>query len=275
MPISVSDDPNSVTMPSETSVSSASTSLDIREISTPARLRRVEADRHALQVREELDPEVLQRALADPADQVGLRVGRAPVHEGAHDERDDDPRQRGQIARHDPLVDRQRGQWRGSQCRGGREHERDEHQRHASAVRAEQHDQSAQLAPAPGGRAPAADEVIAARAHSPATRSTGSRFRKHLVREPLGRDLGVQRRLRQERLVITARDHAPGLEDDDVVGQRDRREPVRDHERRPPPHDLAQRGLDLALGGGVDRGRRVVQDQDRGSASSARAIAIR
>ena len=39
MPISVSEEPKSVTIPSETSVSSASTSLDMREISTPARLR--------------------------------------------------------------------------------------------------------------------------------------------------------------------------------------------------------------------------------------------
>ncbi len=39
VPISVSDDPKSVTIPSETSVSSASTSFDMREMSTPARLR--------------------------------------------------------------------------------------------------------------------------------------------------------------------------------------------------------------------------------------------
>ena len=39
VPISVSDEPKSVTMPSLTSVSSASTSLESREISTPARRR--------------------------------------------------------------------------------------------------------------------------------------------------------------------------------------------------------------------------------------------
>ncbi len=39
VPISVSDEPNSVTIPSETSVSSASTSFESREMSTPARLR--------------------------------------------------------------------------------------------------------------------------------------------------------------------------------------------------------------------------------------------
>ena len=172
-------------------------------------LARVEADRHALQVREELDPEVLQRPLADPADQVGLRVGRAPIHQRRDEERDDDPRQRRQIARHDPLVDRQRGQRRGRQRRGGREHQRDEHQRDAPAVRAEQHDEAAQLAPAAGRGAPAAHEVVAPRApaaaprarravrrgllmlplsriaHSPATRSTGSRFRNTWSGRPL------------------------------------------------------------------------------------------
>ena len=49
---------------------------------------RVEADRQRLQVREELDPQVLQHALADPADEVGLRVGRAPVDERGGEERD-------------------------------------------------------------------------------------------------------------------------------------------------------------------------------------------
>jgi hypothetical protein len=38
--------------------------------------------------------------------------------------------------------------------------------------------------------------------------------------------------------VITARDDAPALQHDDVVGQGDRGEPVRDHERGPPAHDL-------------------------------------
>jgi hypothetical protein len=52
------------------------------------------------------------------------------------------------------------------------------------------------------------------------------------------------------------------LEHDDGVGQRDRREPMGDHERRAPGHDLAQRRLDLLLGRRVDRRRRVVEDED-------------
>ena len=51
---------------------------------------RVEADRQPLEVLEELDPQVLQRPLADPVDEVGLQVGGDPVdhrggHEGDHD----------------------------------------------------------------------------------------------------------------------------------------------------------------------------------------------
>ena len=51
------------------------------------------------------------------------------------------------------------------------------------------------------------------------------------------------------------------VEHDDLVGERDRREAVGDDERRAPRHRLVERELDLALGGGVDRGGRVVEDQ--------------
>ena len=40
------------------------------------------------------------------------------------------------------------------------------------------------------------------------------------------------------------------------------RQAVGDHERRAALHDRRQRRLDLALGGGVDRRRRLVEDQD-------------
>ena len=45
-------------------------------------------------MREQLDPQVLQHPLADPADEVRLHVGRAPVDERADEERDHDERQR-------------------------------------------------------------------------------------------------------------------------------------------------------------------------------------
>jgi hypothetical protein len=56
----------------------------------PGAVARVEADRQRLQVLEQLDPQVLQRALADPADEVGLRVGGDPYTHRRGEERDDD-----------------------------------------------------------------------------------------------------------------------------------------------------------------------------------------
>jgi hypothetical protein len=53
------------------------------------------------------------------------------------------------------------------------------------------------------------------------------------------------------------------LEHDDAVGRPDRREAVRDHQRRPVQGQARQRLLDQTLGLGVDRRGRLVQDQDR------------
>ena len=50
----------------------------------------------------------------------------------------------------------------------------------------------------------------------------------------------------------------------DPVGQLQRGPAVRDQQRGPPGHDLAQRGVDLGLDPGVDGRGRVVQHQDRG-----------
>ena len=88
-------------------------------------------------------------------------------------------------------------------------------------------------------------------------------------------DLAVDGARRDQLVVRPAGGDAAVVEDDDLVGERDRRETVRDDERRPAPHRLAQAEPDLRLGRRVDRGGRVVEDQDRGSRSSARAIAIR
>ena len=112
-------------------------------------LARVEADRERLQVREELDPQVLQRALADPARQVGLRVGRAPVDQRRGEERDHDPGQRAQVAGRDPGVDRELGERRRRQRGRGGDQQRAEHQQRAPAVGPQQLEQAAQLAPAP------------------------------------------------------------------------------------------------------------------------------
>ena len=80
---------------------------------------RVEADRERLQVREQLQAQVLQHALADPADEVGLRVGRAPVDQRRDDEADDDEVERAAVAGHDAVVDRELGERRRRERRGG------------------------------------------------------------------------------------------------------------------------------------------------------------
>ncbi len=41
----------------------------------------------------------------------------------------------------------------------------------------------------------------------------------------------------------------------------DRRQPVRDHERRASAHEVLERALDERLGLGVERGRRLVEQQ--------------
>jgi hypothetical protein len=52
--------------------------------------------------------------------------------------------------------------------------------------------------------------------------------------------------------VRPAIDDPPAIEHDDLIGQRDGGEAVRDDERRPSLHRLPQPGLDLCLRPGVD-----------------------
>src|SRR4051812_12416352 len=52
------------------------------------------------------------------------------------------------------------------------------------------------------------------------------------------------------------------LEHDDQAGVADRRETVRDDERRAAVQEPPERTLDLSLGADVDRARRLVEDQD-------------
>ena len=100
-------------------------------------------------------------------------------------------------------------------------------------------------------------------AHSPATsRSIGLRVRNTWSGRPFS-TISRYRSETLEQLVVRAvGDELAVLEHHDLVGQRDRRQPVGDDERRAARHDLAQRVLDLLLGRRVDRRRRVVEDQD-------------
>jgi len=131
-------------------------------------------------------------ALADPADEIGLRVGRAPVDERAEDEQGDGEIEHPEVLRRDALVDRELGQRRRRERGRGGEQQREEGHDHATAVGPQQHDQAAQPAPAPAGRPPAPAEVGEPRlrvrvraAHRPATFSIGSRLRKTWSGSPL------------------------------------------------------------------------------------------
>ena len=218
---------------------------------------------------EELDAQVLQHALADPADEVGLRVGRAPVDERGDDEGDDDEVERAECRR--ARCRRRSRAWPAAAGRATRRcpaTQRDEHQERAPAVGAQQLEQAAQLAPAPAGRAPAADEVVAPgggalTAHRP-PRSIGLRVRNTWSGRPFAAISAYSGERSSSSACVPRAAIAAVLEHDDLVGERDRREPVGDHERRAPGHHLAQRGLDRLLGRGVDRRGRVVED--RGSA---------
>src|SRR5581483_3798509 len=75
-------------------------------------------------------------------------------------------------------------------------------------------------------------------------------------------DLAVDGARREQLLVRSARRDPAAVEDDELVRERDRREPVRDDQRRPAAHYLAQPLPDPRLGGRVHRRRRIVQDED-------------
>src|SRR5919108_5404048 len=93
-----------------------------------------------------------------------------------------------------------------------------------------------------------------------------SRSRLHALRElsleqAVLVDLAVNRAGRQQLLVRPPRRDAAAVQNEDLVRQGDRREPVGDDDRRPAPHGLAQAELDLGLGRRIDGGRCVVEDQ--------------
>src|SRR3954465_12492452 len=77
------------------------------------------------------------------------------------------------------------------------------------------------------------------------------------------RQLGEAAALGDELVEGAGLDDPALVEDEDAVGVADRREPVRDDEGGAPLHDLLERELELALGRGVERARRLVEDQHR------------
>ena len=161
----------------------------------------------------------------------------------------------------DAGVDRAAGQVGGRQRGGGGHHQRDEHERHAAAVGAQQRGKHAQPAGA-AALGPNRRQVGPEATHRPATsrpslaaastrgsgrpRSAISRYSGERSTSSSWRALGGD---------------APVLEHDHLVGQRDRGHAVRDHERGAALHHLGKRLLDRALGRGVHAGGGVVQDQ--------------
>jgi hypothetical protein len=129
-------------------------------------------------VAEDLQAQVGQCALANPSDEIGLRVRRRPDHERAGDEGDHHQVQRAAIALEDARVDGRLGQRRGRQRSRGSGHQREEHEHDARPVGREEHHEPAQLSPAAPGADQAPAQVVApgggagglvSGRHSPAT----------------------------------------------------------------------------------------------------------
>ena len=218
-------------------------------------------------------PQVLQHALADPADEVGLQRTSRPSRR-ARDARK--RRRRGPASPTSPgddaVVDRQLGQRRRRQRRGrARRSARRTSAIDAPAVGPQQLEQPAQLAPAAavvprsaGARSSRRGRGVGRAAHSPATSALARLAREeHLVGQALARDLArTASSARAARRACRARRSAPSSSTtiSSASAIVERRWAMTNVVR--PAIDLAQRGLDRLLGRGVDRRGRVVEDED-------------
>ena len=107
----------------------------------------VEADRLALQVGEDADAQVGQRALADPADEVGLQVGHHPHQQRGGEERDHDQHQRAAVVALDALSIAALASSGGASEAAVPSTSALEHRGDAQPVGAQQRQQAAQVAP--------------------------------------------------------------------------------------------------------------------------------
>ena len=94
-------------------------------------------------------------------------------------------------------------------------------------------------------------------------RGSASTARLVLLQPPHPRVDAVRGKQRGMRAPL---DDAAVVEHEDLVGVDDRRQPVRDGQRRAVARDQPQLGLDRLLGARVERRRRLVEDQDRADA---------
>ena len=108
--------------------------------------------------------------------------------------------------------------------------------------------------PVPGGRPRGTAFVAGATVRPPrrGPRRTGS-----------GRGRRRSRRARAAASWVPCSTIAAAVHDEDRVGVADRRQAVGDDERRPAVHQPGHRALDEDLGPRVDRGGRLVEDEDR------------
>ena len=95
----------------------------------------VVAEREALQMVEQPDPQIGQTALADPAGEVRLRAREHERGDAGDEERDHDDRERLQVAVRDPVVDRELREVRGEQRDARVGDERHDRERCACLVR--------------------------------------------------------------------------------------------------------------------------------------------
>ena len=92
--------------------------------------------------------------------------------------------------------------------------------------------------------------------------TSGSRVDPLGVVARAGEEHAIERAALPQLLVRTAVEHAALVDDDDAIGERQRRPAVRDQDRRAAGGDAAQRRVDLLLDPRVDRRGRVVEQQD-------------
>ena len=165
---------------------------------------RVEADRERLQVREELDAQVLQRPAGRPSPRGRSARRTRPSRRAPRRRRRRRPGQRAGVARHDAVVDRELGQRRRRERRGGRRDQRDEHEDRARRGRAA----AARAGRAACARGPPVCAPAARRGRRAARSQLGHALARvaveeHLVGQALLGDLRVERG-RLEQLVVRA-----------------------------------------------------------------------
>src|SRR5664280_2834789 len=97
----------------------------------------------------------------------------------------------------------------------------------------------------------------------PIRRGAGASGLVRLVGELRGVQLGVQPAGGEELVMGPALDDPAALDDEDLIGGTDRRQPVRDHDRRTTLHRLVQRPLNRDLRLGVEMSRCLVEHDDR------------